>query len=29
MLAAQALIEQLPIVSGDPVFDAYRVTRLW
>jgi PIN domain nuclease of toxin-antitoxin system len=29
MLAAQAQVEQLPIVSGDPTFDAYGVTRLW
>jgi PIN domain nuclease of toxin-antitoxin system len=29
MLAAQAQVEQLLIVSGDPAFDAYGVTRLW
>lgn len=29
MLIAQALLEQLPIVSADAMFDAYGVTRLW
>jgi PIN domain nuclease of toxin-antitoxin system len=29
MLIAQALVEQLPIVSADAVFDAYGVQRLW
>jgi PIN domain nuclease of toxin-antitoxin system len=29
MLAAQALVEKLTIVSADPSFDAYGVTRLW
>jgi PIN domain nuclease of toxin-antitoxin system len=29
MIAAQALFEQLPIVSADAIFDAYGVTRLW
>ena len=29
MIAAQALFEQLPIVSADTIFDAYGVTRLW
>lgn len=29
MMAAQALFEQLPIVSADTMFDAYGVTRLW
>ena len=29
LLIAQALAEQIPIVSADPVFDAYGVTRLW
>ena len=29
MMAAQALFEQLPIVSADKIFDAYGVTRLW
>jgi PIN domain nuclease of toxin-antitoxin system len=29
LLIAQALGEKIPIVSGDAVFDAYGVTRLW
>jgi len=29
LLIAQALIEQMPIVSRDPEFDAYNITRLW
>ena len=29
MLIAQAMVEQIPIVSGDRAFDAYPVTRLW
>lgn len=29
MLVAQALVEQIPIVSADPAFDAYPITRLW
>lgn len=29
MLAAQALIEDLPIVSNDRVFDRFGVRRLW
>lgn len=29
MLIAQAIAEQLPIVSVDAVFDAYPITRLW
>ena len=29
MLAAQAQIEDLPIVSGDLVFDDYTVKRIW
>jgi PIN domain nuclease of toxin-antitoxin system len=29
MLAAQARIEDLPIVSNDRVFDVYGVTRIW
>jgi len=29
MLAAQAQIEDLPIISNDDVFDDYAVTRLW
>jgi PIN domain nuclease of toxin-antitoxin system len=29
LIAAQSQIEDLPIVSADPVFDAYGVQRLW
>jgi len=29
ILVAQALTEQLPILSNDAVFDAYGVTRIW
>ena len=29
MLAAQALLHELPVVSVDPVFDRYGVSRLW
>jgi PIN domain nuclease of toxin-antitoxin system len=29
MLAAQSLVETMPLVSGDAVFDAYGLTRLW
>ncbi len=29
LLVAQARIEGIPIVSADPVFDSYGVTRLW
>jgi PIN domain nuclease of toxin-antitoxin system len=29
MLIAQAMIEAMPIVSKDPVFDLYGVTRMW
>ena len=29
MLIAQAIVEGMPIVSADPAFDAYSVTRLW
>jgi len=29
MLAAQAQIEDLPVVSNDLVFDDYSVTRIW
>lgn len=29
LLVAQALYEQIPIVSVDPQLDAYRVTRIW
>ena len=29
LLIAQAMVEQVPIVSGDTTFDAYQSTRLW
>lgn len=29
LLIAQAMVEQMPIVSGDTAFDAYTITRLW
>lgn len=29
LLAAQAVTEDLTLVSADPMFDAYRVQRLW
>jgi PIN domain nuclease of toxin-antitoxin system len=29
LLVAQALAEGIPIVSNDPAFDAYGITRLW
>jgi PIN domain nuclease of toxin-antitoxin system len=29
MLIAQAMVEHVPIVSGDTAFDAYPITRLW
>jgi PIN domain nuclease of toxin-antitoxin system len=29
MLAAQALVEAMPILSVDPALDAYGVTRIW
>lgn len=29
LLIAQAMVEQLPIVSADRTFDAYPVQRLW
>lgn len=29
LLIAQAIVEQIPIVSADPSFDLYPVTRLW
>ncbi len=29
LLIAQAIVEKLPIVSGDVAFDGYAVTRLW
>jgi PIN domain nuclease of toxin-antitoxin system len=29
LIIAQAMVEQTPIVSADPAFDAYPVERLW
>jgi PIN domain nuclease of toxin-antitoxin system len=29
LLVAQAIADQLPIVSGDPMLDAYGITRHW
>jgi PIN domain nuclease of toxin-antitoxin system len=29
LLIAQAMVEQIPIVSSDPAFNAYPITRLW
>jgi PIN domain nuclease of toxin-antitoxin system len=29
LLVAQAIAEQVPIISNDPALDAYPVTRLW
>jgi PIN domain nuclease of toxin-antitoxin system len=29
LLIAQAIAEQMPIISNDPAFDAYPITRLW
>ncbi len=29
MLVAQALVEKIPLLSADPVLDAYGVTRMW
>lgn len=29
LLVAQAMAEQIPLVSADPALDAYPVTRLW
>lgn len=29
LLIAQAIAEQMPVISIDPAFDAYPVTRLW
>jgi PIN domain nuclease of toxin-antitoxin system len=29
LLVAQATVEQLPIVSADPIFEQYRVARVW
>jgi len=29
LLVAQAMLENIPLVSSDPVFDQYGITRLW
>ena len=29
LLVAQAMVEQVPILSNDAIFDAYSITRLW
>ena len=29
LLIAQAMVEDIPIVSADPAFDAYPIRRLW
>jgi len=29
LMAAQCQIEDLPIVSADPAFDAYSIRRVW
>ncbi len=29
LLVAQAQVEQMPLMSSDPAFDAYGITRLW
>ena len=29
LIVAQAIVEQIPIVSADPAFDAYPIQRLW
>ena len=29
LLVAQALVEQMPLLSADPVLDAYPITRIW
>jgi PIN domain nuclease of toxin-antitoxin system len=29
LLIAQAMAEQIPIISNDPAFNAYPITRLW
>jgi PIN domain nuclease of toxin-antitoxin system len=29
LIIAQAIVEQVPIVSGDKAFDAYPISRLW
>lgn len=29
MLVAQAIVEDIPIVSADPILDSYNVARIW
>jgi PIN domain nuclease of toxin-antitoxin system len=29
LIIAQAMVEQMPVISGDAVFAAYTVTRIW
>ncbi|MGH7201887.1 MAG: hypothetical protein ACREJB_14870 [Planctomycetaceae bacterium] len=29
LIAAQAMVEQIPLLSADPAFDAYPVHRIW
>jgi len=29
LLAAQALVENIPLISSDPIFDLYDVKRIW
>lgn len=29
LLIAQAMVEQIPLVSNEKIFDAYSITRLW
>ena len=29
LLIAQSIIESIPVVSGDVLFDAYGITRIW
>jgi PIN domain nuclease of toxin-antitoxin system len=29
MLIAQARVENVPLISGDPVFEQYSISRLW
>lgn len=29
LLASQALVEGIPLIGGDAIFDAYGVTRIW
>jgi PIN domain nuclease of toxin-antitoxin system len=29
LLVAQAAVEKIPLLSADPVFDAYPITRIW